>query len=111
MIQQQRGRQAECTETLNGQHLPIEIDLEVLNADLTIEVAYHVQSALVERELHHLEVWATELRLQPIPGRHFLPTRHAPSDPEVQYHYFFPKVGQASRLPLAIEEADYSHRL
>ncbi|MNQ93388.1 hypothetical protein D3C85_1088530 [compost metagenome] len=83
----------------------------MLYADLTIEVAYHFQSTLIEGERHHLEVWATELRLQPIQGWHFLPAGHAPGGPEVQQQHLAAKVGQAAHFPPGIDELEFRHRL
>ncbi|MCY1300382.1 hypothetical protein D9M70_499450 [compost metagenome] len=82
----------------------------MLNTELLVEVPYHWHAVLVERERDDLKIVAPELFLEAIQGRHLLATRCAPSGPKVQQNYLSSEIGQASRLPLAINEADILHR-
>ncbi|MCY1350068.1 hypothetical protein D9M69_362900 [compost metagenome] len=109
-VQQQGDRQAEGAEALDGLHLLIEVDLEVLDADLPVEVPYDLQSALIERERHHLEVVAAQLGLESIQGRHFLTAGDAPGGPQVEQNHLAAEVSQAEWLPFAIDETDCIQR-
>lgn len=87
-------------------HPLIDEDLEVLNTDLPIEVPYGRYAVVLERERYDLSIVAPEIRLYAIQGRHFLMAGCGPSGPEVEQEHLPSEIGQAARLPLAINDAD-----
>ncbi|MCY1430907.1 hypothetical protein D9M71_468650 [compost metagenome] len=95
---------------MEGLHLLVEVDLEVLDTDLPVKVPYHLQSALIERERYHLEVVAAQFCLEAIQGRHLLTARDAPGGPEVEQNHLTPEVSQASWFSLSIDETHIVYR-
>lgn len=109
-VDQERCRQAgdrQCKARLAG---AIDVNAEVLDADVGVEIPYDLGPAAVDRQGDDLEVWSAERCLQPVERRHLLPARETPGRPDIEENHLAAEVTKGPGFAFAIRELELRHR-
>src|SRR5438270_318577 len=110
-VDEEARRQAGCIYRERGLRSRIDVERQRLDAGLRVEPAGDRRALLIDRQRHHQEALAAELRLQAVERRHLLAAGLAPRRPDIEQHQLAAKVGERMRPAIRVVEAQLGNRL